>query len=66
MKKKEFIEGRDYYLDNGFVIMTEHYHKERGVCCGNQCRHCVFWPSHIKGVTDLKENQNFDKKDLAD
>lgn len=66
MPKRDFIEGIDYYLDKGFVIMTEHYHKEREFCCGNGCRHCPYWPEHTKGNTDLKENQKFDEKNLED
>ena len=58
MEKFTFEEGKDYYLEKGKVIYTEHYLKKRGVCCGsdNGCRHCPFDPSHIKGNKVLKEN----------
>lgn len=59
----EFIQGKDYYLENGNVIMTEEYLKRRGTCCGSGCRHCVFWPMHTKGNKELKIK---DKKDLED
>lgn len=32
----------DYYLENGYVVFTEVYHKKRGYCCGSGCRHCPF------------------------
>lgn len=32
----------DYYLENGYVVFTEAYHKKRGYCCGSGCRHCPF------------------------
>ncbi len=32
----------DYYLENGYVVFTENYHKRRGYCCGSGCRHCPF------------------------
>lgn len=32
----------DYYLENGYVVFTESYHKKRGYCCGSGCRHCPF------------------------
>lgn len=53
----EFILGKDYYLENGLVILTEHYLTKRGTCCGsgNGCRHCPFDPSHTKGTIKLKE-----------
>jgi hypothetical protein len=39
---KEFIEGRDFYYENGLMVITEYYHLERGYCCGNGCRHCPY------------------------
>ncbi len=38
-----WIEGVDYYLtENGLLVMTEKYLRERGYCCGNGCKHCPF------------------------
>jgi hypothetical protein len=54
--KKEFIEGVHYYLQNGMVIMTEKYHKQRGFCCGNGCKHCCYEPKHIKNNKKLSDN----------
>lgn len=54
MANKEFKEGEHFYLDNGKVIMTELFHKERGFCCGNKCKHCPYENS-IKGTTKLRE-----------
>ena len=40
---KELIEGIDYYLNEaGYVVLTEKFHRERGYCCGNGCKHCPF------------------------
>jgi hypothetical protein len=39
---------RDYYFENGLMVMTESYHINRGFCCGNKCRHC---PYDYKNVT---------------
>lgn len=37
------IEGVHYYLsDDGYVVLTEKYHLEKGYCCGNGCRHCPY------------------------
>jgi len=55
MKEIKFIEGEDYYLEKGNIILTESYLKKRGKCCGSGCRHCAFWPQHTKGTTTLKE-----------
>jgi hypothetical protein len=45
----------DFYWDNGNMVMTEEYHKRRGSCCGNRCKHCPFSPKYIKMNKQLKE-----------
>lgn len=38
-----WIEGVDYYTnDQGLIVLTEKYHRDRGYCCGNGCQHCPF------------------------
>lgn len=39
---RSFIEGLDYDLEDGLMIMTRWAHLKRGKCCGNGCRHCPF------------------------
>jgi len=34
------IEGIDYYMEGGFMVFTEAYHRNRGYCCDSGCRHC--------------------------
>jgi Family of unknown function (DUF5522) len=36
------VKGVDYYLENGFLVFTEHYLKMRGYCCRSGCRHCPY------------------------
>lgn len=48
-KRRKFIEGVDYYFDDGLIVMTEHYLLERGFCCGNGCRHC---PYEVQAVSE--------------
>lgn len=39
----DLIENIDfYYDDNGFVVLTAHYHETRGYCCGYGCKHCPY------------------------
>jgi hypothetical protein len=45
----------DFYYENGYRIMTESYHRRRGTCCGNGCRHCPYEPKHETGNTVLKD-----------
>lgn len=53
----KFELGIDYYLENGKIIYTESYLKKRGKCCASNCRHCPYWPSNIRGNTQLKEKK---------
>ncbi len=40
---KDLIEGLHYYInDDGYVVLTEQYHYEKGYCSGNGCLHCPF------------------------
>jgi hypothetical protein len=47
-------EGIDYYIENGLRVLTAYFHINRGYCCGNGCRHCPFFPKHIKGNQNLQ------------
>lgn len=36
-------EGEHYYINGeGYVVLTEKYHLEKGYCCGNGCLHCPY------------------------
>lgn len=36
-------EGVDFYFnEQGFVVLTEKYHLDKGFCCGNGCKHCPY------------------------
>lgn len=51
------IEGEDYYLEDGYRVLTRSFLVKRGYCCANGCRHCPYWPKHTKGNTHLDEDQ---------
>ena len=48
---KEFIKPKlqptDFYWEGGAMVLTEGYHKRRGYCCGNGCRHCPYQPKNL-------------------
>ncbi|PTQ89701.1 DUF5522 domain-containing protein [Agitococcus lubricus] len=44
----QLIEDIDYYLENGNFVFTEWYHRKRGSCCGNGCRHCPYQHINVK------------------
>jgi hypothetical protein len=51
----KLIEDKDYYYENGFVVLTESYLKNRKFCCGARCKHCPFEPEYKKGSTNIKK-----------
>jgi hypothetical protein len=49
------VEGEDYYLnEQGYMVLTEKYHLQRGNCCGNGCKHC---PYQYENVPEPKRSE---------
>ena len=52
---KSLVENIDYYFnEEGLMVLTESYLKERGYCCGNGCLHC---PYNYAGVPEPKRTE---------
>jgi len=74
-KIKQMIEGVQYYIDvDGKYVFTELYHKQRGYCCANACRHCPYQYDavpepvrtrllHIKELSKIKSPNAIHGKD---
>ena len=41
-EKEKFVEGVDYYFENGLMVLTALFLQKRGFCCKNGCRHCPY------------------------
>ncbi|MGI8470428.1 MAG: DUF5522 domain-containing protein [Pyrinomonadaceae bacterium] len=39
---EKFVEGTDYYFENGLMVLTARFLKKRGNCCRSNCRHCPY------------------------
>lgn len=40
---QKLIEHVDFYFnEEGLMVLTAHFHLQRGRCCGNGCLHCPF------------------------
>jgi len=39
---REPLEGIDYYIENGLLVFTAQYLRDRGYCCTSGCRHCPY------------------------
>ncbi len=48
-KNEAFVEGRDYYFENGLMILTAEFLLRRGYCCGNGCRNCPYYGDAARG-----------------
>ena len=53
----------DYYIDAmGNWVFTEKYHKDRGYCCGQACKHCPYHyeavPEPLKSSAQLANKNN--------
>ena len=43
MSQPELIEGIHFYInEDGYIVLTEKYHLEKGFCCGTGCLHCPY------------------------
>lgn len=66
MKTEELIEGVHYYFnDEGLVVLTEQYHKEKGYCCGMGCLNCPYQYENVpepKRSLLLKQRETDNKK----
>ena len=58
------VEGEDfYYNEDGYMVLTEKFHLQKGFCCGNGCMHC---PYEYINVPEPKRSdllKNIRKKD---
>ncbi len=58
MKEKE-----DYYFnEEGLMVFTEAYHRKRGYCCKNKCRHCPWKFGKKSGQNSSSPMTNEPKK----
>ena len=57
----QLVEGEDYYLDHGLMVLTARYHLRRGYCCEQGCRHCPY--SEVRTRNDQRDaNRNEESK----
>jgi hypothetical protein len=55
------IEGLDfYYNEDAYVVLTQHYHLNKGYCCGNGCKHCPF---DFESVPEPKRSTLLNKRE---
>jgi len=61
---ERLIEDVDFYYNkDGYIVLTEKYHLDKGFCCGNGCTHC---PYNFEAVPEPKKSvllQNHEKRD---
>jgi 23S rRNA (cytidine1920-2'-O)/16S rRNA (cytidine1409-2'-O)-methyltransferase len=48
--KDELVEGKDYSIENGLMVLSSAYLLRRGYCCGSGCRNCPY-PDGERSIT---------------
>ncbi len=41
-KARRFVEGRDFYFEDGLMVLTREFLLDRGFCCESGCRNCPY------------------------
>jgi len=49
MSQTELKEGIHFYInEDGYIVLTEKYHLEKGFCCGMGCIHCPYQYKNVE------------------
>jgi hypothetical protein len=62
------VESIDYYYNkDGYIVLTEKYHLDKGYCCGNGCLHCPYDFENVPEPkrTTLQAQHNNGQKDFT-
>ncbi len=61
---EELVEGVEYYLEHGKMVLTTRYLLKRGHCCNSGCKNCPYGDDadlkvdlRIDGIDDLKSDE---------
>lgn len=54
--EKTFVEGVDFYFEDGLMVLTEHYLLERGFCCESGCRNCPYNADQSKKISNSSDS----------
>lgn len=52
---QELVEGLDYYVEDGLLVFTAKYLRDRGYCCESRCRHCPYGFGKESGLQVVSE-----------
>ena len=42
VQDQTFVEGLDFYFEDGLMVLTRRYLLNRGSCCDSRCRNCPY------------------------
>lgn len=57
-KTMKLEEGKDFYIENGLYVFTEHFLRKRGYCCQSGCRHCPYGFKKTTTSSSLPDTQS--------
>lgn len=52
--RQSLVENKDFYFENGLMVLTAYFLRKRGYCCQNNCRHCPY--QNEKKTKDYNKN----------
>ena len=52
------LKDDEFYMDGGFMVLTEAFHLRRGSCCGNGCRHCPYDHAAVPKPHEVRTNHD--------
>ena len=58
-KREQLIDGKDFYFENGLMVLTAYFLRKRGYCCHNNCRHCPYRNEETKDHNKKSANVSF-------
>lgn len=61
MNTSGLVKGIHYYINaDGYVVLSEQYHLEKGFCCGMGCLHC---PYNYESVPEPRKTELLSQKE---
>ena len=51
----KLLEGEDYTLENGRMVLTKEFLLKRGYCCNSRCRNCPYASKEDKQFPEKSE-----------
>ena len=55
-RPRKLVEGKDFYFENGLMVLTAEFLAARGYCCESGCRHCPYPKGRVEDQSKNSSN----------